>query len=203
MKIDVLRNYVKKQIKEILDEVSATGGVAGYETPFAFSKRGVKNKATKYIEKLGYDVLQDTDEQKNLVSESTDVNDKADYDQLVQSVEKSETDLTNKSVEKLRAAFSGKKVVAKSSKGYKQFEKDYHIQVANVKIDDYYGTKQIIFVGDDGKEYFLNLNFKVKVVSGGSTNPVGEKPAESKPVAPAKPEQPVKPQTPLDKEIEK
>ena len=43
-------------VKEILDEISTTGAVAGYQTPFAFSKGNKKNRATKYAEKLGYKV---------------------------------------------------------------------------------------------------------------------------------------------------
>lgn len=55
-------------VKEIMQEQSATGGgVAGasftpgvgmnYATPFAFSKKGVKNRATKYQEKMGWTVV--------------------------------------------------------------------------------------------------------------------------------------------------
>jgi hypothetical protein len=41
-------------IKEVLDEMSMTGGVAGYSTPKAFAKKGQgKNVATKTAEKLG------------------------------------------------------------------------------------------------------------------------------------------------------
>lgn len=57
------RKELVKLVKEILDEISATGtgasfspGVgAQYATPFAFSKsKTAKNRATKYQEKLGY-----------------------------------------------------------------------------------------------------------------------------------------------------
>lgn len=41
-------------IREVLDEMSVSGMVGGYSTPFAFSKKGQgKNIATKAAEKLG------------------------------------------------------------------------------------------------------------------------------------------------------
>jgi hypothetical protein len=62
MKISQLRELVKEIMQE-MNEISATnvGGAsftpgkgAQYATPFAFSKKGKKNRATKYGEKLGY-----------------------------------------------------------------------------------------------------------------------------------------------------
>lgn len=56
------RNEITQLVKEVISELSATGtgasftpGVgANYATPFAFGKKGKKNRATKYLEKLGY-----------------------------------------------------------------------------------------------------------------------------------------------------
>ena len=65
MKINQLRELVKEVMQE-LNEISATnvggasftpGSGAQYATPNAFSKKGKKNKATKYAEKLGYKVV--------------------------------------------------------------------------------------------------------------------------------------------------
>lgn len=61
MKYSELKNIVA----EVLVELSATGtgasftpGVgANYATPFAFGKKGKKNRATKYLEKLGYKIV--------------------------------------------------------------------------------------------------------------------------------------------------
>ena len=64
MKISQLRELVKEVMYE-LNEQSATnvggasfspGAGAQYATPYAFSKKGKKNNATKYAEKLGYKV---------------------------------------------------------------------------------------------------------------------------------------------------
>ena len=61
MKISQLRELIREVLQE-MNEISATGtgasftpGVgAQYATPYAFSKKGKKNRATKYGEKLGY-----------------------------------------------------------------------------------------------------------------------------------------------------
>lgn len=49
------KSEFKKLVKETLEEISTSGGLAGYSTPFAFSKE--KNKATKYLEKQGMQVV--------------------------------------------------------------------------------------------------------------------------------------------------
>lgn len=48
------RSKLIKAVKEVIEELSTTAGVAGYQTPFAFSKGNKKNRATKQAEKLGY-----------------------------------------------------------------------------------------------------------------------------------------------------
>lgn len=53
-----LKNIIKELTKEIMDEMSTTGDVAGYSTRFAFSKGG-KNKATKAMEKLGFKTVEE------------------------------------------------------------------------------------------------------------------------------------------------
>lgn len=51
------RSALIKAVKEVIQEMSTTAGVAGYQTPFAFSKGNKKNRATKKMEKLGYKVV--------------------------------------------------------------------------------------------------------------------------------------------------
>lgn len=56
---------LKNIVKEVLKEQSATGGGASftpgvganYATPHAFGKKGGKNRATKFLEKMGYKVV--------------------------------------------------------------------------------------------------------------------------------------------------
>lgn len=47
---EVLRDYVREQ----LSEMSTTASVAGYSTPFAFSKSDRDNLATKFLKKMGW-----------------------------------------------------------------------------------------------------------------------------------------------------
>jgi len=49
------RSQIIKAIQEVLEEMSTTGAVGAYSTPFAFAKKGQgKNVATKTAEKLGF-----------------------------------------------------------------------------------------------------------------------------------------------------
>lgn len=48
------RSKLIKAVREVIEELSTTAGVAGYQTPYAFSKGNKKNRATKQAEKLGY-----------------------------------------------------------------------------------------------------------------------------------------------------
>lgn len=47
---ELLRDY----IKEYLSEMSTTASVAGYQTPYAFSKDQRDNLATKFMAKMGF-----------------------------------------------------------------------------------------------------------------------------------------------------
>ena len=55
MKLSKLKEIVLEVLQET-NEQSATAGAGGYSTPLAFSKKGEKNRATKYGEKLGYTI---------------------------------------------------------------------------------------------------------------------------------------------------
>jgi hypothetical protein len=53
------RSQLQQIIREVLDEMSTTGGVGGYLTPKAFAKKGQgKNVATKTGEKLGFKTVE-------------------------------------------------------------------------------------------------------------------------------------------------
>ena len=67
LKKENLKSYIDELIKEVeeeLDESSTTGGVDGYQTPFAFSGKGKKDKAKadSNIEVTGYTKVKDIDE---------------------------------------------------------------------------------------------------------------------------------------------
>ena len=66
-----IKTIIRELVSEILDEVSSTGGVSGYQTPYAFSRKGEKNKATEYTEKMGYTLAEKNDD---VGKEDSDVN---------------------------------------------------------------------------------------------------------------------------------
>ena len=66
-----IKTIIRELVSEILDEVSSTGGVSGYSTPYAFSRKGEKNKATEYTEEMGYTLAEKNDE---VGKEDPDVN---------------------------------------------------------------------------------------------------------------------------------
>lgn len=82
----------------------------------------------------------------------------------------------------ISSKLKGKKIRARASRGYKQFEKDYDINVVNVSIDDYYDNYVVVVKSQKGKEYFLKPSFKVQII--GNIEP--EAPKEE----PKEPEQP-------------
>jgi hypothetical protein len=59
------KSKIIKLVQEVLTELSSTGtgasfssGIgANYATPFAFGKKSVKNRATKFLEKMGMRVV--------------------------------------------------------------------------------------------------------------------------------------------------
>lgn len=44
MKRDRLKSLIKKEVREALNEISQTGNVAGYQTPFAFSGKSEEDE---------------------------------------------------------------------------------------------------------------------------------------------------------------
>ena len=47
------RSKLVKVVREVIEEMRTTAGLAGYHTPFAFSNGNKKNRTTKKMEKLG------------------------------------------------------------------------------------------------------------------------------------------------------
>ena len=94
-----LKNIIKMLAKEVIDEMSGTGAVAGYATPFAFSKGG-KNQATKAIEKLGFKTV--AEKMDPIGKEDADVNNDG-------KVDKQDEYLLNRR-KKISAAMKNKKL---------------------------------------------------------------------------------------------
>ena len=51
------KKIIVQAVREVLEELSTTAGVGSYLSKYAFGRKGVKNRATKKMEKLGYKVI--------------------------------------------------------------------------------------------------------------------------------------------------
>ena len=51
------RSQVIKAVREVIEELSTTAGAGSYLSKYAFGKKGIKNRATKKMEKLGYKLV--------------------------------------------------------------------------------------------------------------------------------------------------
>ncbi len=51
------KSFIRKAVREVIEELSTTAGVGGYLSKYAFGKKGTKNRATKKMEKLGYKLV--------------------------------------------------------------------------------------------------------------------------------------------------
>jgi membrane-bound lytic murein transglycosylase len=79
---------------------------------------------------------------------------------------------TDKIKQKFEAAINsqlkGKRIRARASRGYKQFEKDYEFDVSRVTIDDYYDNFVVVAhdetKGGKPKEYFLKPASRIQIV---------------------------------------
>jgi len=105
-----------------------------------------------------------------------------DFSNLKRALDGSNETIKQKFERDINSKLSGKKVRARSSRGFKQFEKDYEFDVSSVTIDDYYDN--IVVVAHDNtnpkksREYFLRPGFKIQVI-GLSGNPTQDAKGQS------------------------
>ena len=71
----------------------------------------------------------------------------------------------------INSQLRGKRVRARASRGYKQFEKDYEFDVSKITIDDYYDNFVVVAHDESkktksgrAKEYFLKPSTKIQIV---------------------------------------
>jgi hypothetical protein len=212
-----LKSLIKKVVEETLDEMTSTGNVAGYATPFAFRKGG-KNKATSYIEKLGYRVCKDDASNNDgdsledgVLLEDVQYDASKDVNAFRKSLSAAEVGLSQKFSDSLKQKLLGKNIEIQGSKGYGQFKTKYALRVLDVSVEDWYGKEdyQLIITGEDRKQYFVDVTVPIKVVDSPdkSATKATAKPAAQKPgtaQSPTTPVPQVQPQpTSLDKAISK
>lgn len=89
---------------------------------------------------------------------------KKDFTIFTSELEKQEENLKRKLTTDLSKELVNKNVTARASKGsVGQIEKDYSFSVADVSLVKLGETYYIVLKAKDGAEYFLNIDFKVKV----------------------------------------
>lgn len=207
-----LRELIKKMVHEVVTEMTATGNVAGYQTPGAFRKRG-KNSATAYIEKMGFKLVGDVESNNDgkVLSESVNYDASKDMTDFRKRISASKVDISQKFSTALKQKLSGKTVEIMGSKGYGQFKTKYTLRAFDISVEDWYGKEdyQLIITGDDKKQYFVDVSVpiqikddqsKPKIPSVVQQTPVA-KTIQSQPVQ--QPAKPAKPATDLEKAITK
>jgi hypothetical protein len=189
-----LREMIRKMVKEALTEMTATGDVAGYQTPGAFRKKG-KNAATAYIEKMGFTLVGDVESSNDggVLSEAMSYDSSKDMNDFRKSLSSAETSISQKFSSALKQKLLGKNVELTGSKGYGQFKTKYTLRVFDITVEDWYGKEdyQLIITGDDKKQYFVDVSVPIQITDVQSKSGV---PAASVPTAPtAQPKKPIQP----------
>jgi hypothetical protein len=169
---DTCRSACQTCAENPIDEVSVTGGVDAPASKMAFGK--VKDRVAR---QAGYTPV--GIEESKLLTEDIDYNVKQDYDAYMAQVLKSKAALEAK----LNKMLAGKKVVIRAKKGVKTgiFVKNYDVEVTSVQIDD----SDVVIKGKDGKSYFLDKNYTIKVVQPAAAQPAAQAPAPEQPAEPA------------------
>ncbi len=112
-----------------------------------------------------------------------------DFSSFTRAMDMTTEQVKNRFEQAIAAKLNGKKIRARASRGYKQFEKDYEINVVNVSLDDYYDNYVVVARGADGKEYFLKPGFKVQILGAAEAEKQEAEP-EKKQLEPPKPQPP-------------
>jgi hypothetical protein len=133
-----------------------------------------------------------------------------DFFSFTHSMDTATEDVKNRFEQAISAKIKGKKIRARASRGYKQFEKDYEINVANVSLDDYYDNYVVVVKGGNGKEYFLKPGFKVQIIGPMEAEPQKQQepqktpaPAATQPPQPQPPSQAPAPAEPVTQSLQK
>lgn len=130
-----------------------------------------------------------------------------DFSSFRRSVDQANAQIKQKIEQAINGKLSGKRILAKASRGYKQFVKIYEFDVSRVSIDDYYGNFVVVAKDNSSpksKEYFISTGFQIKILGAATGKPSpqkGDKPANLDQNKQAEPPQPsnIAPQQPVEK----
>lgn len=119
-----------------------------------------------------------------------------EFAKFKQSLADSTAQLKEKFQQEISARLCGKRVMAKASRGYHQFQRQYEFDIAKITVEDYYDRGEYVVIAHDSntskpKEYFLDTKSQIRILSASTGQPSPQKGVDPKTVA--KPEEPLKP----------
>jgi len=127
-----------------------------------------------------------------------------DFSNFRRTIDGADDQIRQKYEQAINAKLAGKRVIARASRGYKQYVKVYEFDVSKVTLDDYYDNYVIVALDNTTpkpKEYFLKPGFKIQVLGPATGQPSpqkGGKPKEMNPETTPAP-RPLSPQQNPDK----
>ena len=101
-----------------------------------------------------------------------------DFAGFKQSLDGSIDQLKHKFQTEIGKQLNGKRVIAKASRGYKQYVKDYEFDISKITIDDYYDNYVVVahdMTTAKPKEYFLKPGYKIKIIGPATGQPSPQK----------------------------
>jgi hypothetical protein len=100
-----------------------------------------------------------------------------EFSSFTHSLKIASKELIDKYQVKINQYLKGKRVIAKSSRGYKQVSSKYQFDINNVTIENYYGNYVIIAsdMSSKPKKYFLATDEKIKIIGQATGQPSPQK----------------------------
>jgi hypothetical protein len=90
-----------------------------------------------------------------------------DFAGFQRSLDGTTEQIKQKFEQSINTQLKGKRIRARASRGYKQFEKDYEFDVSRITIDDYYDNYVVVAHDESGKkhrEYFLKPGSNIQII---------------------------------------
>lgn len=101
-----------------------------------------------------------------------------DFSNFRRTMDGNTEQIKQKFEQSIGSKLNGKRILARASRGYKQFEKTYEFDVSKITLDDYYDN-YVVVAHDTStpkpKEYFLKPGFKITIVGTATGKPSPQK----------------------------
>lgn len=107
-----------------------------------------------------------------------------DFSSFRRTIDAADQEIMNRFEQSIKNKLIGKRIIAKASRGYKQYVKSYEFDVSNVSIENYYDNYVVIAYDNTTpkpKEYFLKPTFRVTILGPATGHPSPQKGGPEKP----------------------